>query len=100
MDSVLVRAQRAFQRGPRYVVARLSAPIARRARQPWSRVYPRLFTERALLRSLDAESIDELWNEIARQPFLLDASRRTEYVDAFNRAYPSQRDVVMATADR
>jgi len=99
-DSVLTRATRAFRRGPRYVVGRLAAPIARRAQQPWSRIYPRLLTERMLLRSVGASSIEQLWERLRRQPFLLDPSRRREYVALFDRAYGSRRTEILTAADR
>ena len=70
------RLRRALRRSPGYLARRALESARYRTRRPWAYVYPRLLTERALLRSLGAPGIDALWDELARQPFFISAADR------------------------
>jgi heparinase II/III-like protein len=95
----LARVVRALRRPPGYLARRALDSARRRARRPWAHVYPRLVTERALVASLGAASIDELWSDLARQPFFVAAADRDEAAAAFDAAYPDGRGDIITRAE-
>jgi hypothetical protein len=92
------RLRRALRRSPRYIARRLVDSARRRSRRPWAYVYPRLLTERALLRSLGATDVDALWDELARQPFFVSSADR-DVAARFAGNYPDSRDAVVKAAE-
>ena len=57
---LLNRARRASKRSPRYLMGRVMDAGRIRLRRPWSRVYPRLLTDRALLKAAGMLSLHAL----------------------------------------
>ncbi len=100
LDPFAVRVGRALRKGPRHVLSRVADNTRRRSRGPWSRLFPRLLTERAFLRAVGARSIDELWTRQQQSPFFLSVERRPDYVRAFDARFPELRAAVIAGADR
>jgi hypothetical protein len=82
------RLARALRHPPHHLVERAIDSARRRARRPWSYVYPRLLTERALLASLGARNVDQAWCELAEQPFFVRGSDRAGVVERFSAQYP------------
>jgi len=95
----LARVYRALQRPPGYLARRVLDAARRRARRPWAHVYPRLLTERTLVSSLGAPSVDALWGDLAREPFFIAASDRASTAAAFDAHYPGGRGDVVRRAD-
>ena len=93
------RLRRIVHRSPRYLAGRVVGSLERRARRPWSILYPRLLTERALLASLGARDVDDLWSELASRPFFIAASTRRETARRFQQAYPDQQDAIVRSAE-
>ena len=83
------RLRRALRRSPRYIAGRLIDSARRRARRPWSYIYPRLLTERALLRLVGADHVDALWDDLSRQPFFISPSSRDVQAARFAEEYPA-----------
>jgi len=73
---------------------------AQRLRRPWSKVYPSLITPAHIAKAAGAASIDALWNELQRAPFLLTPSDRDRSVRAFQDRYPDGPAAVIAAAER
>jgi len=71
----------------------------RRARRPWSYVYPRLLTDRALLASLGARDVDGLWDDLASQPFFIRSGDRSPIAAAFVAEYPGSVTDITQAAD-
>src|SRR6185295_13037651 len=98
----VARLRRALRRPPRYLVRRAIEAARHRTLRPWSRVYPRLLTERALLVLLGADDVDQLWAALAAQPFFIADDDRGRYASgpgsfvAQDRAF---RDEVVRRAD-
>jgi heparinase II/III-like protein len=100
MSELLERLRRASRKSPRELADRV-VEIGRGVLQrPWSRVYPHLVTERALLRMAGASSIDELWRAQQRSPFFLTAGDGAAYARVFRTRYPEVVDHLVAAADR
>ena len=95
----VARLKRALRRSPRYLAWRLLESARHRTRRPWSEVYPRLVTERALLAALGAPNVDALWSELASAPFFVDPRQRAATAVAFARQFPGACAVVMRGAD-
>jgi hypothetical protein len=93
------RLRRALRRSPRYLVRRALDSALRRTRRPWARVYPRLLTERRLLRWLGAGTIDALWNDLARQPFFISGADHGSIAARFAQEYPDSCAVIVSAAD-
>jgi hypothetical protein len=93
------RVGRALRRPPRYIAWRLLDAARRRARRPWSLVYPRLLTERALLFALRAPDVDRLWDDLASQPFFIDSRQRASTATAFGRQHADSCDDLVRRAD-
>lgn len=92
------RLRRLIHRSPRYIAGRVVGSLERRARRPWSILYPRLVTERAFLAALGARDIDDLWTGLMSRPFFIAASSRGEAARRFQEAYPGQRDAIVGAA--
>jgi hypothetical protein len=88
-----------LRRSPRYLAWRAIDSARRRVRRPWSYVYPRLLTDRALLTSLGARNVDQLWDDLAEQPFFVSSSERSGVVELFLAEYPDSRADVVRAAD-
>jgi hypothetical protein len=99
LDPFLVRAARAFKRGPRYVLHRAAESARRRAVRPWTEIYPSLLTERAFLRTLGARDINEAWSSLAERPFFVRPADGPKTAAAFTEAYPEARELIVAAAD-
>jgi uncharacterized heparinase superfamily protein len=85
------RLRRALRRSPRYLAARAMDSAKRRVRRPWSYVYPRLLTDRTLLVKLGAPDVDQLWGDLAAQPFFVSSGQRHDIVKRFFAEYPGGR---------
>jgi len=96
----VARLRRALRRSPRYLAWRAIDAAKRRARRPWSYIYPRYLTERALLGACGAHSIDDLWRELALQPFFISADRRQHTASRFRTEYPEALEEIVSAADR
>jgi hypothetical protein len=99
LDPFIVRAARACKRGPRHVWRRAMDVAGRRAIRPWTRLYPSLLTDRALLRAARAADVNELWDSLSRQAFFVRPADRERTAAAFVSAYPDARDGIIASAD-
>jgi hypothetical protein len=93
------RLRRALRRSPQYLVRRAIDSARRRARRPWSYVYPRVLTERALLSCNGARDIDQLWRALAEQPFFVSSAERAGIVDRFVTEYPDSQVEIERAAD-
>ena len=99
LDPFMVRLRRAMRRPPGYFVRRVADSVSRRSRRPWSRVLPRLLTDRAVLRALGAPTIDEAWARLSVRPFFIHASDRTSSARAFDQRYPGACAEILQAAD-
>jgi len=102
-----VTAARAFElarklltKPPSHTLRRLGEETSRVAWRPWTRVHPRLFTDRRLLATLGASSIDDLWRTLRAAPFFLHPSDRAEWTHVFTTRYPQSVPGVIASADQ
>ena len=93
-----MRLRRAL-RSPRHLVWRAIDSARRRARRPWSYLYPRLLTQRALLASLGARDVDRLWVDLAAQPFFISSAERANVAARFLADYPESRAEITRAAD-
>jgi len=93
-----MRLRRAL-RSPRHLVWRANDSARRRARRPWSYLYPRLLTQRALLASLGARDVDRLWVDLAAQPFFISSAERANVAARFLADYPESRAEITRAAD-
>jgi hypothetical protein len=91
----VARLGRALRRPPRYLVGRAIEAARHRTLRPWSRVYPRLLTDRALLGVLGARDVDELWRVLASQPFFIAEADRARYLSGVI----ASRDEIVRRAD-
>ena len=98
--SLYARVRRLARRGPRYIAGRLLADARRRALRPWTLVYPRLLSERALLAAASAQSVDQWWDTLQAQPFFLSPSNRPEWMASFESRFAAERKQVLVAADR
>jgi hypothetical protein len=94
------RARRATKHSPRYLMRRLVEVGSARLRRPWSRVYPHLLTDRAILRAAGAPSIDALWERQQQAPFFVAPANRQDWVGTFRSRYPDAPGAIVAAADR
>jgi hypothetical protein len=62
-------------------------------------VAPRLLSDRALLGSLDAHDIDQLWEDLANQPFFVSSTDRARTAERFLTIYASASDEIVRTAN-
>ena len=92
-------ARKAVRRPPRYVLWRLGEEVRRQAWRPWSRVRPRLLTDRALTKSAGATSVDEVWEALAREPFFVAPAAREEWSRRFLEAFPSAKREILEAAE-
>ena len=97
--SFAARLGRVVRRGPRYLVWRAAESARRRARRPWSYLYPRLLTDRALLAALGADDIDRLWEALASQAFFISSSEKTKVAERFVHEYPDAAAPLTQAAD-
>ena len=70
-----------------------------RARRPWSYIYPRLLTDRALLTACGAGTVDQLWHDLSQQPFFISPGERAAVAARFLTEYPEARDEIIGSAD-
>jgi hypothetical protein len=99
IDPFVVRAARAFRRGPRHVLHRAAESARRRAVRPWTEIYPSLLTNRAFLRAVRARDVNDAWTSLAERPFFIRPADGPKTAAAFSAAYPQARDTVIAAAD-
>ncbi len=85
------RLRRALRRSPRYLASSAIDSAKRRVRRPWSYVYPRLLTDRTVLVALGARDVDQLWADLAAQPFFVSSVERPGIVRRFVAEYPGGR---------
>ncbi len=91
------RLRKALHRPPRYLIARIGSEIARQSRRPWTRLRPRLLSDRVLLRKMHAGSIGELWGRQAASAFFVGAPAPEAMRRRFLDTYPlGERDIVRA----
>jgi hypothetical protein len=93
------RVHRALRRFPAYLVRRTIDSARRRARRPWSYVYPRLLTERAVISLLGARDVDQVWCELTEQPFFVSSPGRSGMAERFLAEYPGACDDIVRAAD-
>ena len=98
-DPFFVRARRALRRRPAYLARRVVDSVRRRARRPWLRTAPHLFTDRVLLLLTGAASIDALWRRQRERPFFFSPGDRERWTQAFTAAFPEARRDILAVAD-
>ena len=77
MSELLERARRAARKTPRELAVRLTEIGWTQLQRPWSRVYPRMLTERVLVKAAGAPSIDALWQELEQKAALRPAGSAT-----------------------
>lgn len=99
-QSLAARLRRAARRPPRYLAARALEKTQRALRRPWSSVFPRMFSARALLRATGAATIDALWRQQMQRPFFLTPADRHEWSARFHADYPDDARAIVAAADR
>jgi uncharacterized heparinase superfamily protein len=92
--------RKAWHKSPREIAARLDEEARRVARRPWSRLFPILVTEGALLRASRAPSLDALWADLIATPFFVAPRHRQAWVRAFDERYADARAGVVDAADR
>ena len=90
------RIRKALHRKPRYVLARLARELVRQGRRPWSRIRPRLLTDRVLLRGMHADSLGDLWERQAATPFFVEAGREASRRSFLETCPGADRDIVLA----
>ena len=93
-------AGKVFTKPPSHTLRRLGEEATRVAWRPWTHVYPGLLTDARLAGHADADSVDELWGELAVAPFFLHASDRESWVRALESRYPDARAAIVASAER
>jgi uncharacterized heparinase superfamily protein len=98
-DPFFVRARRALRRRPAYLARRVVDSVRRRARRPWLRTAPHLFTDRVLLFLTGTTSIDALWQRQQERPFFFSPGDRERWTQAFTAAFPEARREIVAVAD-
>ena len=96
---IIARAWRVLKR-PRYLAARLIQIGRTSLQRPWSRLYPHLLTERALLNAAGAASIDALWEAPQREVFFVSASQADDWTRTFRSRYPDAVRSIVSAADR
>lgn len=97
---VIEMARKALTKSPVYTLQRLGQEVRGALRRPWSRIYPALVTDRALLSATGTTSIDELWRSLAAAPFFLSAAHRDEWTARMTAEYPDARAEIVAAAER
>ena len=100
MRSLIARARRASKKSPRELAARIKELGEKRIQRPWSRVYPRLLTTRAVVKASGVRSVDELWEAASRRPFFLSPSDCGAWSKAFRVRYPNETAAIVAVAER
>ena len=93
------RLVRVLRRGPRYLVRRVADSAKRRARRPWSYLYPHLLSDRVLLKALGADDVDRAWDDLAAQPFFISAADCENAAARFRSEYPDASAAVMHAAE-
>ena len=98
-EPFVVRARRLLRRPPRQIAQRVIDAVERRTRRPWTHVYPRLLTDRALLRAIGAEDINAAWSTLASHAFFVSPASRHQMASAFAASYPGAREGIVQSAD-
>ena len=83
----------------RRVVKRAFDSARRRSRRPWAYLYPRLMSESSIVKACRAQSIDQLWTDLSRQPFFVASAVRPAVARAFSDAYPADVPTIVDRAD-
>lgn len=92
-------ARKAIRRGPRHALVRVGRELVLQCRRPWSRVRPRLLTDRALLRKMRADSLEGVWERRAAAPFFIDATAQEAWMRSFLGAFPGADREITAAAE-
>lgn len=92
-------ARKALHRPPRYVLRRAVQELSRQGQRPWSRLRPRLLTDRALLRALGAPSLAALWERQAAAPFFVTPAHRQEWSRSFLDRFPGAKTEILEAAE-
>jgi hypothetical protein len=100
MNTFLERARRAARKPPREVASRLMEIGWTHLQRPWSSVYPRVLTHKALVRSAGSASIDALWQAQQAAPFFVSPERRPEWTRTFRARYPDAPASIVSAAER
>src|SRR5262249_24244141 len=100
MRTFIERARRASRMPPRRIAARLGEIAQQRLQRPWSRLYPRLLTEGALLRATGATQINALWEERKRAPFFIAHADRADRARQFRERYSEAPALIVGAAER
>jgi hypothetical protein len=95
----LARGRKALRMPPRQLIGRLAEEARQQTRRPWSRIYPRLLSDRTIIGGSAVASLDALWTRQASQPFFVRPPDRDVYVAAFRQRYPDKVAAVIAVAD-
>lgn len=100
MSQLLERARRAARKSPRELASRLIEIGRTQLQRPWSRVYPRVLTERVLINLAGATSVDAFWEAQQAAPFFLAPAHRDRWTAAFRTRYPDVPATIVSAADR
>ena len=100
MRDVLARARRASRKSPRELASRVIEMGRTHLQRPWSRLYPFLLTERALLGAAGARSIDALWEAQLAAPFFVSPGRREALTRGFRDRYPEAQAAIVGAAEQ
>ena len=92
-------ARKAWHRPPAAVLKGIQRECRRQIERPWTRIRPRLFDDRALLKATGAASLDELWSALSEQPFFVNPSRLPVAAAAFRARYPQSVPQIVAAAE-
>src|SRR5206468_316156 len=68
-------------------VRRLRDGVTRRARRPWTRIYPQMLSDEALLRATRCSTFDALWQRQLERPFFLHVGDRDLWTRTFTSRY-------------
>lgn len=82
------------------MIHRVAESARWRARRPWTKLHPRLLTERVFLGAAGARSVDALWERQRRQPFFIDPADREGCVRSFTAQFPDAAGGIIEAADR
>ncbi len=95
----LRRGRKALRMSPRQLARRLRDELRERMRRPWSRVYPRLLSDRTILGGSGAKTIDDLWASTLDGSFFVKPADRESFVAEYRRRFPSGDTRIFADAN-
>lgn len=99
ISTLAARARKALRMPPRYVLGRVRDELRQEARRPWSRVYPRVLPDRAILGESGATSLSDLWDGQLDAPFFVRPVDRERVVAAHASRFPDSRRAIVTAAD-